>query len=140
TKPGEKPDPVDDSIHTGVFRAVVPLVQAEKAIAGDLILQALPNDLIVLRYTDEKNMTGEPRELVFKARCVEGSLGGVRVTQSQIGDQELKVRTQLKTASALTNIGNRYKEFGLKQHAERKYNEALVTCEKIAEEAQRLGG
>src|SRR5207237_1118933 len=110
----DKKDEEDDSVHTGVFRAAVPLVAAEKAIAGDQILQALPNDLLVVRYTDEKNMSGEPKELVFKARCVEGSLGGVRVTQAQISDQELRIKTLLKTASATTNIGNRYKEFGLK--------------------------
>jgi TolA-binding protein len=136
-KPEEKED---DSVHTGVFRAMVQLVRAETAIPNDQILQAMPNDLIVVRYMDDKNMTGAPRELVYKARCVEGSLGGVRVTQSQISDQELKVRTQLKTASALTNIGNRYKEFGLKSEANKKYEQARKMCDDIADEAQRLGG
>lgn len=137
----KKPEePADDSVHTAVFRAQVSIALAEKPIAADQILQALPNDLVVFRYRDERNMSNEPRDVVFKAKCVEGSLGGVRVTQAQISDQELKVKTQLKTASALTNIGNRYKEFGLKAEAERKYKQALIICDEIVGEAQRLGG
>ena len=141
-KPVEAPKPVvdDGTIHSGVFRAVVPLEKAEKVIENDQILQAQPNDLIVLTYVDVKNATGEPRTVIFKARTVEGSLGSVRVSQTQISDQDLRVRTQLKTASALTNIGNRYKEFGLKQHADNKYQQAMALCEEISAEAQKLGG
>jgi tetratricopeptide (TPR) repeat protein len=130
----------DTSIHSGVFRTVVQLAKSETVVAGDAILQALPNDLIVVTYVDQRNTTGEPRTLQFRARCVEGSLGGVRVTQTQISDQELRVKTQLKTASALTNIGNRYKEFGLKQHADTKYQQALKMCEDVSAEAVKLGG
>ena len=93
-----------------------------------------------MTYVDNVNTTGEPRTLTFRARCVEGSLGGVRVTQTQISDMELRVKTQLKTASALTNIGNRYKEFGLKKNAEAKYQQALKICEDITAEAQKIGG
>jgi len=136
----EKPEPPDDSVHSGVFRAVVPLAKEETAILDDQILQAQPNDLLVVTYVDNVNTTGEPRTLTFRARCVEGSLGGVRITQTQIGDQELRVKTQLKTASALTNIGNRYKEFGLKTHADAKCQQALKICEDISAEARKLGG
>jgi tetratricopeptide (TPR) repeat protein len=138
----KKPDEEGDAsaIHTGIFRATLQLARSEEVNAKDQVLQALPNDLVVLRYTDERNTAGEAKELAFKARCVEGSLGGVRVTQSQIADQELKVKTQLKTAGAMTNIGNRYKEFGLKAKAEEKYQEALRLCEGIAEDARKLGG
>ncbi len=136
----DKPEAPDNSVHSGVFRAVVPLVKADVAVSGDQILQAQPNDLLVVTYVDNVNTTGEPRTLTFRARCVEGSLGGVRVTQTQISDMELRVKTQLKTASALTNIGNRYKEFGLKQNAEAKYQQALKICEDITAEAQKIGG
>jgi len=57
-----------------------------------------------------------------------------------ISDRELRVQTQLKTAHALTNIGNRYKEFGLKKNADAKYEQALDLCEEIMAEAQKLGG
>lgn len=130
----------DQSIHSGIFRASIPLEVAETAKANDHVLQALPNDLLVLTYIDDINATGKPVTLRFKARCVEGSLGSVRVSQTQISDQELRVKTRLKTASALTNIGNRYKEFGLKQHADDKYQQALALCEEITAEAKKLGG
>ncbi|MCZ2344249.1 MAG: tetratricopeptide repeat protein [Bacteroidales bacterium] len=136
----EKTKKDDAAIHTGVFRAVVPLENSEEVQSGDVALQALPNDLIVLTYEDAKNATGEPIVVTFQARCVEGSLGSVRVSQTQISDQELRVKTRLKTASALTNIGNRYKEFGLKQHADDKYKQALTLCEEITTEARKLGG
>ncbi len=135
-----KPEEVDNSIHSGIFRAVVSLEKSETVKADDRVLQAVPNDLIVLTYLDEKNSTGEPRTVIFRARTVEGSLGTVRVSQTQISDKELRVRTQLKTASALTNIGNRYKEFGLKQHADDKYQQAMKLCEEISTEAKKLGG
>ena len=46
----------------------------------------------------------------------------------------------MKTASALTNIGNRYKEFGLKAKAHDKYGQALMVAEEIMDEARKLGG
>ncbi|MCE9567708.1 MAG: tetratricopeptide repeat protein [Planctomycetes bacterium] len=138
-KPPEPPKD-DGTIHSGTFRAVVALEKSETPNLTDQILQAQPNDLIVFTYIDAKNSTGESRTVVFKARVVEGSLGSVRVSQTQISDQELRVKTQLKTASALTNIGNRYKEFGLKQHADTKYQQAMTMCEEISTEAQKLGG
>ena len=75
-----------------------------------------------------------------QVRCVEGNLGGVRVTRAQISDQELRIKTQLGTADALTNIGSRYKEFGLQKNANDKYDQALQVCEDISEDAQKLGG
>jgi TolA-binding protein len=138
-----KPEPAKEDpnvVHTGVFRATLPLAQAETVVAGDDTLQALSGDLIVVTYVDERHVGPEARPLVFKAKCVEGSLGGVRVTQTLISDQELRVKTQLKTASALTNIGNRYKEFGLKQHADAKYEQALRLCEEVSADARKLGG
>ena len=135
TSPGE-----DTTIHTGVFRAEVTLAKNETVIAGDNILQALPGDLIRVVYNDELNTTETAISAMAQARAVEGNLGSVRVTRSQISDQELRIQTQLKTADALTNIGNRYKEFGLKRNAEAKYAQALAVCENISDDAQRLGG
>lgn len=135
TSPGE-----DHTIHTGVFRTEMTLAKNATAIAGDNILQALPGDLIRVTYNDEWNTTDAPILAKAQARAVEGNLGSVRVTRSQISDQELRIQTQLKTADALTNIGNRYKEFGLKKNAEAKYAQALAVCENISEDAQRLGG
>lgn len=141
-QPQTPPNPPaqDDSIHSGVFRATVSLVKAETAIPNDDILQALPGDMVHVVYLDERH-TGEGiKQVQVTARCIEGNLGGVRVTRAQISDQELRVRTRLKTAHALTNIGNRYKEFGLKENADVKYKQALTLCEDIMTEANRLGG
>jgi tetratricopeptide (TPR) repeat protein len=138
--PSQDEEKDDGTIHSGVFRAAINLVAAEQAVANDDQLQALPGDVIRITYTDERNTSPGPVPVVSEVRAMEGSLGGVRVTRAQISDQELKVRTLLKTASALTNIGNRYKEFGLKTNADAKYQQALTICEDVAGDAQKLGG
>lgn len=128
------------SVHTGVFRAVVSLARSEEAKQDDEVLQAVPGDVVRITYLDERNSTSGIRTVQVEARCVEGNLGGVRVTRAVIADQELRIKTQLKTADALTNIGNRYKEFGLKKNADAKYRQALAVCDEIMRDAQRLGG
>jgi len=135
TKPVE-----DNSIHTGVFRTTLSLVKAEGVVSTDDILQALPGDFVRVNYVDAKNTTPDSRNLTFDAKAIEGNLGGVRVTKALISDRELRVQTQLKTAHALTNIGNRYKEFGLKKNADAKYEQALTLCDEIMTEATKLGG
>ncbi|MBW3541979.1 MAG: tetratricopeptide repeat protein, partial [Planctomycetes bacterium] len=133
--------PADDgSIHSGVFRAVVPLANIETADPNDQVLQALAGDEVRVTYLDERNSSDGANTIVAKARAVDGNLGGVRVTRAVISDQELRIRTQLKTAAALTAIGNRYKEFGLKRNADAKYQQALEVCEGIMDDARRLGG
>ncbi|MFP6768641.1 MAG: tetratricopeptide repeat protein, partial [Planctomycetaceae bacterium] len=131
---------VDNSIHTGVFRTTVTLAKAEKIVGGDQILQALPGDKVRLVYLDERNSSNGVQQVQSEARCIEGNLGGVRVTRAVISDQELRLQTELKTAGALTNIASRYKEFGLKSNANDKYKQALAVCEKVARQASRLGG
>jgi TolA-binding protein len=139
-QPDDDARPADGTIHSGVFRSAVPLVRADEVVAGDAILQAMPGDLIRVSYRDERN-TSEGLLLVkSEARCIEGNLGGVRVTRTEISDRELRVRTRLKTAHALTNIATRYKDFGLKRNADAKYESALVLCEEIMTEARQLGG
>ena len=130
----------DNSIHAGVFRATVALAKAEAVISTDDALQALPGDFVRLTYKDDKNTTTEARTVAFDAKAIEGNLGGVRVTKALISDRELRVQTQLKTAHALTNIGNRYKEFGLKKNADAKYEQALDLCDEIMSEATKLVG
>jgi tetratricopeptide (TPR) repeat protein len=149
TKPADQVSPAagptsqsanDDSIHSGVFRGIVTLVRAEEAIEGDDVLQAQPNDYVHVSYLDERNSGPGAVTIVAKARCLEGNLAGVRVTRAEISDQELHLQTQLKTADALTNIGNRYKEFGLKTNATAKYEQALAVCEEVSDDAAKLGG
>lgn len=140
----ETPEPaaiVDDgTIHSGVFRATVELARAENPAEGDAVLQALPGDVLQVVYNDERHIGEGTKVVTVQAKVIEGNLGGVRVTRAQISDQELRIQTQLKTASALTNIGNRYKEFGLKTNATSKYEQALGVCEEIMVDARALGG
>lgn len=136
-----KKEPVeDDSVHSGVFRAVVTLEKAEEVVEGDDILQAQPGDLVRVVYIDERHRGEGVSQVKYDARCLEGNIGGVRVTRAVITDEELRIQTKLKTASALTNIGNRYKEFGLKDNAQKKYEQALEVCGEIMTEARKLGG
>ena len=139
--PEQEPVAVDDgSIHSGVFRGNVVLARAEEIVAGDGVLQALPGDEIRIVYQDESNTSDTAVQRRFSAKCLEGNIGGVRVTRTEITDQELRVQTRLKTADALTKIGNRYKEFGLDEKAKQKYDQALATCESVMPDVRRLRG
>ncbi len=139
--PEQEPVAVDDgSIHSGVFRGNVVLARAEEIVAGDGVLQALPGDEIRIVYQDESNTSDTAVQRRFSAKCLEGNIGGVRVTRTEITDQELRVQTRLKTADALTKIGNRYKEVGLDEKAKQKYDQALATCESVMPDVRRLRG
>ena len=138
--PAPSPEPEDKTIHTGTFRATVPVDQAEETVKNDDHLQAQPGDFVRIIYLDQLNITPGPRTLNVRAKCVEGNLGGVRVTKPEINDAELALKTKLKTADALTHIGTQYRDFGLDDKAQIKYKEALSVCEEIGAEAKRIGG
>jgi tetratricopeptide (TPR) repeat protein len=133
-------EPADDSIHSGIFRVIVPLAKTETVVEGDAILQAISSDVIRVTYLDDRHSGEGIAQLKAEARAIEGDLSGVRVTRAEISDRELKIKTSLKSANALTNIGNRYKEFGLKANADVKYKQALGICEETMKEARSLGG
>ena len=101
---GEDSDPSavksTGAIHTGIFQAVVSLAKTAEIVAGDAQLQALPGDEIRVIYVDEINSGEGLAELQARARCLEGNIGGVRVTRAQISNEELRVQTRLKTADA----------------------------------------
>ena len=130
----------DGTIHTGLFRGTIPVESKSNVVNDDAKLQAQSGDLIRVSYQDALNISAGPRDLFAAAKCVEGNLGGVRVTRTEIGDAELALKTKLKTASALTQIGTQYRDFGLDDKAHRKYEEALGVCEEIAAEARKIGG
>ena len=127
------------AIHSGVFRATVSVIRSDVSIS-DQVLQALPSDQVRVTYEDKLNTGDGVSILTASGRCLEGNIGGVRVTRALISDQALRVQTQLKTADALTRIGNRYKEFGLEKKAAEKYALALRICEDMMPEVQRLRG
>jgi tetratricopeptide (TPR) repeat protein len=125
-----------ESEQAGLFRAAVPLrpETAEGTLAGE------PGQLVRFVYLDDRHLGEGPRVRTAEARVVEGNLGEVRVTRTDISDVELRLKTQVRTATALTEVGNHYKEFGLDEKADLKYTEALGACEEILEEARGSGG
>ena len=130
---------VDDTIHSGVFRGIV-AIENQAGVKKDDKLQALPGDYVRIKYSDKLNVSKDSREISASAKCIEGNVGGVRVTKTRIDDEELRLSTELKTAAALAEIGNHYKEFGLADKAKTKYREALSIGEDTAKSARKLGG
>jgi TolA-binding protein len=129
----------DASVHSGIFRGIVS-VENQSETQSDQKLQALPGDMVRVVYLDKVNVSDDEREVVSLAKCIEGNVGGVRVTKTRIDNEELRLRTELKTAAALAEIGNHYKEFGLSEKAKIKYKEAIAVGEETARSARKLGG
>lgn len=125
-----------ESGQAGLFRASVPL----RAEAADGTLAGEPGQLVRFVYLDDRHLGESPLVRTAEARVVEGNLGEVRVTRTDISDEELRLKTRVRTATALTEVGNHYKEFGLDEKADLKYTEALGACEEILEEARGSGG
>lgn len=120
----------------GVFRHSIPL----RPGPADGSLTGQPGEFIRLVYLDDRNLTNSPQIRNAQAGIIEGNLGEVRVTRTEISDAQLRLNTRIRTASALTEVGNHYKEFGLNAKADLKYTEALAVCEEILEEARKAGG
>ncbi len=138
---GDEPEViVDTTIHSGIFRGTVRIEPLAEPVAGDAILQATPGDSLKLRYLDELHLGPAPVERIAEARCIEGNLGNVRVTKTDIDDAELRIKTKLRSSDALTHIGDHYKDFGLQSKADLKYEEALATAGEVLKEARQLGG
>ena len=74
------------AVHSGVFRATVSVVRDEKSV-GDTILQALPGDEVRITYEDQLNTGEGVATVAAKGRCLEGNIGGVRVTRVLISDE-----------------------------------------------------
>ena len=120
----------------GVFRNAIPLLtgSTKNSLTGE------PGQVIRLVYRDDLNLSEGTLVRTAEARIIEGNLGEMRVTQTEITDADLRLKTQLRTASALTEVGNHYKEFGLNAKADLKYAEALDVCEDLLAESQKIGG
>ena len=126
-----------ESADSGIFRLALPL-QAGSGVAN--ALHADPGQFVRLVYLDKRHLGEDPLTRTAEAKVIEGNLGEMRVTRTEISDEELQLKTRLRTATALTQVGNHYKEFGLDEKAALKYSEALLVCEAILEDARRAGG
>lgn len=120
----------------GIFRLAIPL----RLGVADGVLTGEPGQIVRIVYQDEQNLTDGSIVRTSETKIIEGNLGEVRVTRTDISDEELRLKTKLQTASALTEVGNRYKDFGLNGKANLKYAEALEVCEEILEQARQAGG
>ena len=120
----------------GTFRLAIPL----RLGVAEGVLTGEPGQTVRLVYRDENNLTDGPLIRTSETKIIEGNLGEVRVTRTDISDEELRLKTKLQTASALTEVGNRYKDFGLNEKANLKYTEALDVCEEILAQAREAGG
>lgn len=120
----------------GTFRLAIPL---RLATAADT-LTGEPGQIIRLIYRDHQNLGEGTAIRTSETKIIEGNLGEVRVTRTEISDEELRLKTKLQTASALTEVGNHYKEFGLNEKANYKYTEALDVCEGILVQAKKAKG
>lgn len=130
------PVKLTESAEAGVFRSAIPLLSGS---TGDA-LTAEPGQTIRLVYRDERHLGEGTLVRSAEARVIEGNLGEMRVTRTEISDEELSLKTSLRTATALTEVGNHYKEFGLNEKADLKYAEALDACETILADLKRIGG
>ena len=126
-----------ESSENGVFRLALPL-QAGSGVPN--ALHADPSQIVRLVYLDKRHLGEDAVTRTAEAKVIEGNLGEMRVTRTDISDEELQLKTQLRTASALTQVGNHYKEFGLDDKATLKYSEALIVCEGILDRARKMGG
>ena len=126
-----------ESNERGTFRAAIPLTLSPDQ---NNAIQASPGQILRLIHEDERHLNEGSRTRSTDVRVIEGNLGEMRVTRTEISDEALRLNTKLRTASALTEVGNHYKEFGLDAKAHLKYSEALTVCENILERAQEVGG
>lgn len=120
----------------GTFRLAIPL----RLGTAKGVLTGEPGQTIRLVYRDDQHLGEGTMVRTSETKIIEGNLGEVRVTRTEISDEELRLKTKLRTASALTEVGNHYKEFGLNDKADLKYAEALDVCEKILAQAKQVGG
>lgn len=126
-----------ESSESGVFRLSIPL-QAGSGVPN--ALHAEPGHVVRLVHLDKRHLGEDALTRTAEAKVIEGNLGEMRVTRTEISDEELQLKTRLRTASALTQVGNHYKEFGLDEKADVKYGEALLVCEGILDRARAMGG
>ena len=124
---------LEESEESGVFRNSV-------LIGGDGGLPAEPGQWLRFVYLDEEHLGEETRECMAEARVIEGNLGDMRVSRPDITDEQLRLKTRLRTASALTKVGGQYDDFGLHEQAMNKYREALQECEALLGDARKEGG
>lgn len=124
------------TVHTGAFGGTIRMVREGQSAEG--ALAAAVGDLLEIEYLDEVSLEEKPVVRKATAKVIEGNLNPLQVANAQIADEELKMKTALKTSEALKNIGSIYKELGLMKQATEKFQQALTETERVAKEYGKL--
>ena len=100
---------------------------------GDDLLNAEIGDVVEIEYLDKLRLSSEkPEPATVTAGLAKGRVGRTKPVSSVINDERLRVRTELRVASALIEMGRIYKDLGLWIRAMQKFDEALTECGKVA--------
>jgi len=130
-KPG-KGDARTLAVHSGVFTGVLPIAEGTPK-KEDGVIQAEINDVIEVEYVDQKRVTGKDEtSLKSEAVVVKGQIPHAVPFGGEIQDIDLRIRAKLQVSEALMHMGTIYKELGLKEQAEAKFQEALKECGQAA--------
>lgn len=91
--------------------------------------------LVEIEYVDEVSVKSKkPVTVTAEASVFPGSLRPLNVFDRQISQQDLKVKTELKTAEATLELGRIYKDLGLRLRANEKFDAALDNCKEVLRE------
>lgn len=124
----------EKSVHSGLFGAVAAVSEGEPDKTDDT-LHAQAGDVVEIEYLDERGTSfDDPVKRTDEAVVVAGTLSPMKAFDSLIQDKSLRVRTELRVASALTEMGLIYKDLGLRGRAYAKLDEALLECGKVAQQ------
>lgn len=120
--------------HSGVFVGAVDVKEGAPGKA-DGALHAQQGEMLEVEYVDPVSISSaKPVVVKDEAAVVRGLLNPMKAFDSQIRDKDLRLRTELRVASALTEMGRIYKDLGLRKKAYDKLDEALLECGKVARE------
>ena len=124
----------DKGYHSGIFVGAVD-VKEGTADKADGTLHAQQGEMLEVEYVDPMSIAEKkPMPVKDEAAVVRGMLNPMKAFDSQIRDKDLRLRTELRVASALTEMGRIYKDLGLRKKAYDKLDEALLECGKVARE------
>lgn len=126
-------------IRSALFVGEITLLPADAAPLANA-LRVEPGDVLEVVYNDQLNTSGKPVLRTAQAQAIVGSLGEVKAARQEIRDLQLEIQTRLKKAEALTNIGKRFKQLGLRARARQQFEAGVNECNELAPRARQLGG
>ncbi|MCC5848397.1 MAG: tetratricopeptide repeat protein [Verrucomicrobia bacterium] len=118
--------------HSGEFRGQFRPVIAEFATGSDRELVVMPNDEIVLSYTDETHLRGDtPEERLARVQVVVGGSTEPQSIVSEANDANTQAQKLLIEAQLLHRWASIFDDVGLEESAFSKAEEGLDKVEEI---------